>query len=137
MNGKQRRRRARVLAAYTRAKFDLPGGYKHRWTQEQFWYVIELLHTLALIKADMEARVFAALDAMGGKVPFTDPGIKAIEDEVHKMLAEHEALGNLKPYEQEVVILPPTETDRESRILRTVTFKVPLHAIHITGKIDV
>ncbi len=112
----------------------MDGGYRRRWTQDEFWFIVDVEHTLDTIKKKIEREVYAALMNQP-KVPFTDAGIKSIEDAVKKVIMESNELD--LGYQQTVEFDPAQPGDRESRVLRGVTFSVPIHPITITGKIDV
>lgn len=136
MNAHQRRVRERASNARTRRKFhiDYEPPYARRWSLEEFFAIYWMCWFTDELHKRIEAGVMAALKNEP-KIPFTDPGIKSIEDAVKKVLMEANELD--LGYQQTVEFEPEQPGDRESRMLRKVTFSVPVHQITITGKIDV
>lgn len=132
MNSKQRRKRRRERDGYGRF-FRLDPAW-HKSTPE---FKREVIHQLKWLQRKLELACYEALryGTPSPKVPYNTEGLKVIEDAVKKVLAEEAALN--PPWTSEVTIVPPTEGDREARIVRNITFKVPIHPIRITGIIDV
>jgi len=129
MNAKQRRVRDRRLAAATRAKFELPGGARRTWTQDEFWFIVDVLHVLQCLRVEMEANILEALYPTKIPAPsyglsplkWDDERIAAIEASIKKTLAEAELRG-------ELLIMPPGEIKLE--VVRTLP---ELRQIEIKG----
>lgn len=136
MNAKQRRKRDRAESARIRLKYhiDFEPLWQRRLGFEACWHVAWMCWFLEEMRQRIEAGVMEALKNEP-KVPFTDTGVKAIEDAVKKVIMESNELD--LGYQQTVEFDPAQPGDRESRMLRGVTFSVPIHPITITGKIDV
>ena len=136
MNAHQRRVRDRAESARIRRKYniDFEPLHQRRLGFEACWHVAWMCGFMEEMRQRIETAVFAAIKNEP-KIPFTDPGIKSIEDAVKKVLMEANELD--LGYQQTVEFEPEQPGDRESRMLRKVTFSVPVHQITITGKIDV
>jgi hypothetical protein len=106
---------------------------------------IDTQRGLDWLSANMSTRVFSALaEGNGNKVPYTDPGIQTIVNEVRAALKDAINVGFLiyDPKEPTPVVDYPTEasvdpTDRANRILPDITFSARLagaiHQVQISG----
>ncbi len=140
MNAKQRRIRRRAWSLLLRIRYgfaDERGRYtSKRLTPEEDALAFEIAAAHACIKGNMEEAIFKAL-AGPPKVPFTREGIDKIEATIRDTLTRAEQEGAFGYDTTEVTIEPAQPGDKEARILRSVTFKMPIYPITIKGTFSV
>jgi hypothetical protein len=131
VNSKQRRRVERVQAHATRVRHKLQGGWKCKWSLEDFWFIATVESELQRIKDTIEARLLEHW-CWYEKIPFTEAGVATLEKVIGQVLEEE-----IKLPPPRIEVEPPQPGETGSRLLRKVTITMPYFApVHIKGTVE-
>lgn len=137
MNAKQRRKKRRVLTALTRVRHKLfkTRSLYARLTIDEEWEVVAIEATLQHIKDEIEKSVMEAFSKQGAKIPYTDEGVEQIEKAIRDGIERTKVFNPL--WEDTVTIVPPEPGDKEARVVRSVTFRMPIQPILIKDTLKI